>query len=819
MITFNVFCTFDVYKFLINPIKYMKKHLFTLFTVLLLISNAHKILAQGQTIVLNEFDNTLLENMVNDEINKYRTSMKLENLSRNALLDKAALAQATDFKTEMKILIDDDIAARMKKLGSKSKADWNALIVNIAKGKDMMTYEDAAKEIATKLTTGKASQKKIIVASYFYAGYSVVLDAEKKKVYVSQTLGGIDVAGGDVKKLRKTLPVKFTNKAIGAAANDRDCKACEKFTNFKKLYNGIEIKGKYVYLTYDNLKELKALLKRDNDALGIEFVLRKQYRCEGENILNASLPTRGAVVKPYTSAKIIGPKKNLAEGGDKAKSYYGIIGKIKGSIIKKLPEDYEINLLVIQNGSVCKSIKRSYAEDGGQKSLTILAIFPDTAILNPGGWVPTNEKGTITFKVPFEVNKSDYKLTDVKPMIDALNEPKYKINDIFIDAHSSLEGDTTNNTRLQQKRSESIMRAIQEMGSNDSNLVKPQNVTTSNGWDIWQQQVKANKDLAYFKDMSFEEVRQNLNDPEVFKKLDTVLKAQRFAGVKMNVTYDATGANEQPFVLSQLKKAIDAKDGAKALKIQQYAFRRILDKKYDAAPFLSMQIPSNPNFTSLIINQLYLDNYLNAGGELTPAIKAKFEELYKKSPDNGFAAFNKYMYDVKFGDLKDEKQIRETQKGIDNLYTTKIPQKYNDALNLEYQFKIMGYFDTVDNKNPMIQESMDRIKKIFNVEGASWQNALKLGYIFAANNDLKYTTKILAPYLEVEGVNPELYFVYLTAAAADEKNIFTKDFRIAMDKARAADKTRFCKLFGAPKLSFQYLENPLIKESYCNTCN
>lgn len=797
----------------------MKKHLFQFLSVLLFFSSTNKLVAQGQTIVLNEFDNTLLENMINDEVNKYRTSMKLENFSRNSNLDKAALAQATDFKTEMKILIDDDMSARMKKLGSKSKADWNALIFSISKGKDMTTYEDAAKEIAAKLTTGKASQKKILTATYFYVGYSVVLDAEKKKVYISQALGGLDVAGGDVKKLRKTLPVKFTNKAIGAAANDRDCKACEKFTNYKKLYNGIEIKGKYVYLTYDNLKELKSLLKRDNDALGIEFVLRKQYRCEGENILNASLPTRGAVVKPYTSAKILGPKKNLAEGGEKAKTYYGIIGKIKGSIIKKLPEDNEINLLVIQNGAVCKSIKRSYAEDGGQKSLTILSIFPDTAILNPGGWIPTNEKGTINFKVPFEVNKADYKMADIKPMMDALNEPKYKINDIFIDAHSSLEGDTVNNARLQQKRSESIMRAIQEMGKNDSNLVKPQNVTTSNGWDLWQLQVKNNKELAYFKTMSFDEVRENLKDPEVLKKLDTILKAQRFAGVKMNVTYDATGANEQPFVISQLKKAIEAKDGARALKIQQFAFRKILDKKYDAAPFLSMQIPSNPNFTSLIVNQLFLDNFLNAGGELTPAVKAKFEELYKKSPDNGFAAFNKYMYDVKFGDFKDEKQIRETQKGIDALYSSKVPQKYNDALNLEYQFKIMGHFDTVDNTNPMITESMERIKKIFNVEGASWQNALKLGYIFAANNDLKYTTKILAPYLEVEGVNPELYFVYLTAAAADEKNIFTKDFRVAMDKAKAADSERFCKLFGAPKLSFQYLDNPLIKESFCNTCN
>ena len=794
-----------------------------LFTLSLLIVTfctiSYHAKAQDETIVLNEFDNTMLENMIFDKINEYRTTNKLENLTRNEKLDKAANSQATEFKELMKLDPNDDVSARLKKVGGNGKADGNSLIFSISKGKDLLTYQEAAKQIADKFISGKASQKKIITPSYFYTGLSVVLDADKKKVYISQTLGGLDVAGGNMKKLYKTLPIKITTKSKYLPANDKDCKQCEKFTNYKKLYNGIEIKNGKVYLTYDNLKELKSLLKKDNDGLGIEFVIRKQYRCEGENIYNAAIPTRGAVVKPTFSKKIIGPKKNLAEGGDKAKSYYGVIGKVKKSILAKLPEDYEYNVLVIQNGTVCKSIKRSYVEDGGQKSLTILSIFPDSAILNPGGWVPTNEKGVINFKIPFEVNKADYQASDVKPLMDALNEPKYKINNIIIDAHSSLEGDTLNNTKLQQKRAESILRAIQSMGKADSNLVKAQNITTSNGWDIWQQQVKINKDLAYFKNMTYDEIRDNLKDPEVFKKLDTILKAQRFAGVKMDVTYDATGANEQPFVLSQLKKAIDAKDGAKALKIQQFAISRILAKKYDAAPFISMAIPQNPNFTSLIVNQIFLDNAINQDGELSPAVRAKFEDLYKKSPDNGFAAFNKFLYDVKFGELKDEKQIKETQKGIDGLYATKIPQKYADALNLEYQFKIMGYFDSVDNKNPMISDCMERIKKVFNVEGSSWQNALKLGYIFIANNDLKYATKILSPFLNTEGVNPELYFTYLTAAAPDDKNIFTKDFRVAMDKAKQADQERFCKLFGAPKLSFQYLENPLIKESYCATCN
>jgi outer membrane protein OmpA-like peptidoglycan-associated protein len=761
----------------------------------------------------------MFENLILDKVNAFRTSNKLENLTRNATLDKAALSQATENKEAQKVNADDDIASRVKKEGGRGKPDFNAIAIPISKGKDMMTYADAATEVANKLNTGKATAKKILTSTFFYTGISVVLDVEKKKVYVSQVLGGLDVAGGDIKKLAKTLPVKFTKKAKYPQGGDKDCKACEKFNNWKKLYEGLEIKDGKAYISYDNLKEFKSLLKKDNDGLGVEFVLRKQYRCEGDNIYDASLPTRGALVKPVMSSKLLSAKGNLAEGGEKAKNYYGVIGKVKKSILKKLPEDYEINLVVIQGGMICKRVKRTYVDDGGQKSLTLLSIFPDTAILNPGGWVPTNEKGTITFKIPFEQNKFDYKATDIKPLMDALNEPKYKINEVFVDAHSSLEGDSVNNMKLQQKRAESILRAMQEMGKTDSSLVKPQNITTTDGWDVFQEQIKNNKEYSYFKGLSKDDVKMQLKDPEVFRKLDTLLRNQRYAAVRMMVTYDATGANEEPFVFNQLKKAIDAKDGAKALKIQQFAIKRALEKKYNVSSLINMQIPANPNFTSLVVNQIFLDNYFTKDGDLAPELKAKFDDLYKKATDNGYAAFNKFMYEVKFGSLKDEKQIKETQKGIDALYATKVPQKFNDALNLEYQFKIMAYFDSVDNKNPMINESLDRIKKVFNVEGSTWQNSLKLGYIFIANNDLKYATKILAPFLETEGVNPELYFTYLTAAAPDEKNIFTKDFRIAMDKAKAADKARFCKLFGAPKLSFQYLENPLIKESFCNTCN
>ena len=127
----------------------------------------------------------------------------------------------------------------------------------------------------------------------------------------------------------------------------------------------------------------------------------------------------------------------------------------------------------------CKTVKRAYLEDGGIESLTIFSIYPDTAILKgAGGWEPSAEKNTLEFVVPFEQGKSDYKQEDIGPLLEALNEPEYTIDDVFIDAHSSLEGDSTINANLQRKRAESIIGAISVYKGTELE-VKEDNITTS----------------------------------------------------------------------------------------------------------------------------------------------------------------------------------------------------------------------------------------------------------------------------------------------------------------------------------------------------
>jgi hypothetical protein len=55
-------------------------------------------------------------------------------------------------------------------------------------------------------------------------------------------------------------------------------------------------------------------------------------------------------------------------------------------------------------------------------------------------------------------------------------------------------------------------------------------------------------------------------------------------------------------------------------------------------------------------------------------------------------------------------------------------------------------------------------------------------------------------------------------AAHFPDQVFSRTFRMAMSNAAQVDQSRYCNLFGNPYLSFQLLDNPLVKSTYCNTC-
>lgn len=791
---------------------------------------SYNIFAQSaeEAISPDGFSSQLMEELITQKLNQYRAKNNLDTFLSNEILYNAAKDQADYMNKEQKLEVEQGTSSkkttekRITYFGGSGTADEIILNITAGKGKNWSTYDAVAQDVVNKISTSKKLVLFLNSASYFYASAAVSFDAPKKKIWLSVVLAKAGSMSSKKATGKKALPVKYTKKNYGVQKTDiKDCKACDKFDDIQALQRGLWIEKGKVYLEYLNLKKLQKLLRGDQDGLSVDIVQRAQYPCGTENIYDNNLFSRGIFLKPKYSKKLFAantykdPKEN---------KFAGPIGKIKKKYLKKLGDNYELNAVVIINKKFCKNITRSYLEDGGLASLNPLNMYPDTIQENDSKrYKLTNEQNILTFNIPFEQNKFTYDPKDIQPFIDSVEGAKFVIDSITITANSSMEGDSNLNAGLQKKRAESILDALEK--TQIKKFVR--SVQTSDSWEMFKEQIKGTEwnDMA---NTTKAEVKKNLQDDATRNKMEPILAKERFAGINMKVTYDITGANEQSYVLSSLKRAVDKKDAAQTLRIQRYAISQVVAGKYDYNNLLAIQYPKEAAYASLHVNQIWLGHhYLNMDTFAMDEFN-RLEDLFKLTTANEFVTFNKFIKTVKYDEVS-LVTLNDIQNKINALYNGKIPQRIVDAMNLEYQFKIIEMMDTsafdsesteTTQTNPIVAQCMERIKKIFNIENTTtWQNSLKLAYIFIKHNDKEFAMKTLQPFIkEGEDIDENVAFTFISIASHYADKIYDKTFRIALTAAKKKNEQRYCELFGAPKLSFQLLEHPIIKEDYCRTC-
>jgi hypothetical protein len=191
-------------------------------------------------------------------------------------------------------------------------------------------------------------------------------------------------------------------------------------------------------------------------------------------------------------------------------------------------------------------------------------------------------------------------------------------------------------------------------------------------------------------------------------------------------------------------------------------------------------------------------------------------------PSNDILKYNRIYCSIKLdSSIGDQEAQAKVQQSIDDLYKSKIDKKYLDGLNIEWQFKLIEVLDTTDT--PAAQAAVDacinRIKSFYDLKDASWQNALKLSYVFARAKDYKYAASLLEPFLN-EKADENLVFAYISIASHMPEKFYSRMFANALVIAKNKNPDRYCKLFGEPFMSFQVLENPDIKKEYMRAgCN
>jgi hypothetical protein len=782
--------------------------------LVLLVLLLHSIgMAQNDGESGHNFDLVRLNQLLGHGLNKFRIENGLDSFEVQELMVQASalssMKMAEAEKADAKSLAATT-PKNLKKSGGSGKGEEIIIATPIGKGKTPATPEDVSKVILAKWTSGKKERDLILKPGSTYIGITSAADEAVKRAYVSVVLGNYQ-SFNEGAKHKKELKVPFNAKSKKLKDPDpRKCKNCDKFKDAEALQAGLSVEDGKIYLTYNNLKALKRLLKKSTDGLAVDIVQKDQYSKEDYNILDNSLRNKGVMLKVMKKDKIFA--KNLVTP-DNPKKKNQKVNKLRvemGKFPKQITGAYEMNLLIIQDGIVCKTVLRSYTEYVDQESNTPVEMIPmpESLEAKKPPFEPRSESSLLNFSIPFAKNKAEFRREDIQPFIDALQEPDFIIDGLYIYAYSSIEGDSVANAKLQRKRAESVVKVLQEM---QQNQISP-TIVTNDSWDLFVLEMEDGK-YDHLAKMPKREAIKSINQTKgLAEELEPYLARQRFAQIVMDVTYDISGSKEEKFSLVQFNRAVKAGNARQAYRIMDYIAQKVGEKKYSADIFDKMQIPAGGQSAGLLMNKIYYQYLLN-GKVVHDEEYAGVMELLKLDGSSPVIRYNalycKITADSAIGDKAAQADM---QLRIDDLYKTDLPKKLVDGLNIEWQFRILDGLDTLEGADEQRQACIDKIKSFYDFKNATWQNAVKLAYAFARARDHKFAASILEPYLATK--EEKVLYSYISIASHVPEKFFSQKFSWALTQVKSLNREKYCKLFGEPFMSFQVLDNPAIKKEY-----
>ncbi len=805
----------------------MKKYLLLLLTVVVIVafSKPYQTKAQNpkkdiydEVIDPEKFDLNLFSQVLLFELNKNRILFGLDEFQtdKDNVLTAAAMYQADYMAENQKLTLDNSkkkktTALRVKKFGGSKNVDEYVTKESIGKGKTYFTYRKLASTVASKW--GRDSKQKELLNNpkYNITGIGATINMVQKELYVSIVIGNYTSYNTGTNE-RNSLSLPYTKKQYKLKPYDNlACKECEKFNDYENLLKGLSIEDGKIYLSYDYIKNFNKLIKNKKDGLAVDIIQKDQFPCAGNNIIDYNLVNKGFMTKRKYSKKIY--KKNLMKKEDPNK-----LKVCLGTLPSGISNNFELNLIIIQNKIACKTLSRKFLEQGTIDFAKKSKFLNDTTSFKYTPYVIKPDSGILTFKIPFEQGKYNYKQEDIKPFLDSLDEPDFVIKDLVISAYSSIEGSDETNTNLQKKRAESIVLAI---GERQKDVIKTK-IITSGSWDMLKKDIKNTKydTISLFKTEA--EAKDYIMKNQLLKELEPILQLHRYAQIVMRVSYDVSGDKEKTFVLSKFNKAVKQKDVKTAYNIQQLIFKNIISTKYSADVLSMMNIPYDKQNTVLLLNKKMMETKLKK--DTSSGFCADIAKLYKLETDKGnktpntFVIFDYLNCQLLYAPLGTEQKINDMQTQIDALYNSKIKKDDIDALNLEYQFKIIKTFDSIKTYAAVVKNSVEKIKTLLGVKDSTWENSYKLAVVMAKQKNYKYALSLLDPYVYNKNISEDFIFLYISLCSQLSDRILTNRFAYAMTAASKKNPTRFCDLFGEEKFSMLVFENPEVKMLQCTSC-
>ncbi|MBL4624440.1 MAG: hypothetical protein JKY42_04805 [Flavobacteriales bacterium] len=609
-----------------------------------------------------------------------------------------------------------------------------------------------------------------------------------------------------------TLSAQY--KLRKATKNDLDgkCKAC--ITVIKTIpidvQWGLTVENGTIMFSITNAIYLEKLFATTK-GLTVDIVSRDQYTCgkiNKEPLLNNI--KRGTLLEPIYYADF----KNRIEINEKSGAALFKVAALPSEFKGK---DYEMNLLFIKEGTVCYN-SSFYGLATAQWELLKMDLYMDTIWQITAVEAKTKEvvkdyeKG-FKFVIPFEKNKYEYKPEDIKPLYDSLRLTDYQIFNIDIHAYSSIEGTTVNNIKLQNKRAESIVAAMQTF-QNESIATS---VKASENWVEFFNDCEE-EGLAIAK-MSKSKIKEQLNQKGQSKELEYILKNHRKAVVtldlKKRVSHLET-SNET--ILTTYTKSLKDKDIRKALGAQQQLFERVGAYGVTEADFENMEIPDDSLFSTLRNNQLVF--HYQQKHDAKSAL-AGFEALYEQYPKDLSILYNICALKV-ISWANGEMLMKPRKLKVDILKLQKGGFDYKNFQRLLLNFHIVrtSYSVQTENEDEMTR-SINFVKGKYRRIDCDDEDMVRVAKFLANYNYANWAEDVLYRKAKQIDADPDLIFYYLNLTITNPENDNNERYKTIMYNAINQDPERFCKMFSNHDdggVTFQMLSNTYLKKIYCENC-
>jgi uncharacterized protein YkwD len=788
-----------------------------------------------------------LEHLVKEKIDEVRSQHRLKALANDSILYVAAKFHSNYlFKkgklshTEAENPITETPQKRVEYFGAVNYlvGENIALTYISIPTKDKkgnvhtnQTYDQTATDLVTMWVHSPGHFKNIITPEYNSTGLAVWLDPKTNAVYAVQKFADVRfkysfeenrsffpysnyISPPVTTSFREVDSTMHDGKHVWKLKQANDtmvCQRCkENAANFAFGETRLEHKGSSIYLTSYSIDAIFKLLKKRKDGFAAEIVTYTPFDCGNpryytrQSRRNKECIFNGVVLKPIYKKQAL---KGFHPGGKNEKEIEKTLkaGKGKryslklGNVPKGINDYYEVNLIVIQKKRVCRIMHFSGFCGDTLDRFYPLSFFSDS--ISNHSAIKESYKN-IQFSIRFQKGKTEYSISDLKPITDSLLSENFAADTIEIRAFSSIEGTETINNLLQSKRAGNIAGSISAM--QDEKLTKI--ITAKENWFLFENQVNEHAELRKFKGISHEKVKLILEDTLEARKIEKYLTKQRIAHIRLHAKVTITDKTIERYLSGKIKlaKAKITKLTEEINRTQELSIH--LDKK---SATIRVQRDSLKTIRNRQIDSLTC--FMEVGynkikqGVISP-------EFFDSCEEEEAEIFNKYnLLRLKYWIQIHPPETRKEWYG----------KVYHDLVSL-YNHNEKSFFINYNMLN-IYQQHGNEINA--SLEDKQVDNYITELRSLAADSTEKELTnwvyELLLPEYQQRKNNPEgLRILAKTLYQNYEESGNTEYYEFLKDLSTIIGKDQWCPMFIGPcNISFQAFDYEKFRNFYCERCN